>query len=149
MEKDCLFCDIAQRRTRVSEVAHTRHLIAFADQAPIRPGHLQIVPRAHHTCFDEMPASIASAMIRLGQSLARALKAEFDVPRVGFVITGNDVSHVHAHLVPMVCATDITSRRYISNADLEFSPIPTQPPVVLDKVAQSIAERFTSQSEVS
>ncbi|MCR8546543.1 HIT family protein [Salipiger sp. P9] len=121
MHPDCLFCDIARGRSPAHVVFEDRRFIVFADRAPIRPGHLQIVPRAHYPCFDDLPPALAGGLIRLGQRLAKVLKAEYRVARVGFVLTGNDVPHVHAHLVPMQEASDITSRRYIPLDEVPFA----------------------------
>ena len=47
--------------------------------------------------------------------------------RVAFLFTGGDVPHAHAHVVPMVAGTDITSRRYIAEEDLTFQSTPRVP----------------------
>ncbi len=122
-EDSCIFCDIARGRTVSHVVSKTRSVVAVADAAPIRPGHLQIVPRAHHACFDQMPPVLAGQLIRLGQDLARALKHLYQVDRVAFVMTGCDTAHAHAHLVPMVAPTDITSARYFEDVDT-LTPVP-------------------------
>ena len=61
-------------------------------------------------------------MVEVGQRLARKLKSVYRVDRVAFLFTGGDVSHVHAHVVPLHEKTDITSARYITNVEgLHFS----------------------------
>jgi histidine triad (HIT) family protein len=71
-----------------------------------------------------VPAATASDIIHLGQRLSRAAKALYGVPRVAFLFTGGDHAHAHAHLVPMVEKTDITSRRYIAEETLTFRSMP-------------------------
>ncbi|MBN9887782.1 HIT family protein [Salipiger abyssi] len=141
MQPDCLFCDISRGRSLADVVFQDRRFIAFADRAPIRPGHLQIVPRTHVACFDELAPPLAGGLIRLGQRLAKALKAEYRVDRVGFVLTGNDVPHVHAHLIPMHESTDITSRRYIPLDEVPFHP---PEPVSREALAET-AERLRAR----
>jgi len=41
------------------------------------------------------------------------MKAVYGVDRVAFLFTGGDVPHVHAHVIPMVEGTDVTSARYV------------------------------------
>ncbi|MDJ1007813.1 MAG: HIT family protein [Paracoccaceae bacterium] len=110
--KDCIFCEIAAGRAPAAMLFEGERLVAFGDTRPIRPGHVQIVPRAHVETFDDLPADLAAEIVVAGQGLARAMKRHYGVARVGFVFTGNEVAHVHAHLVPLHAATDITSRRY-------------------------------------
>ena len=52
------------------------------------------------------------------------MKARYGAPRVGFAFTGIDVPHVHAHVIPMVETTDLTSRRYIAEEKLTFRLTP-------------------------
>lgn len=59
-----------------------------------------------------MPAELASEIIHLGQRIAKAQKRLYGVSRVGFVFTGNEVAHVHAHVIPLHRADDVTSARY-------------------------------------
>jgi histidine triad (HIT) family protein len=50
------------------------------------------------------------------------MKAVYRVNRVAFVFTGGDISHAHAHVIPMLEKTDITSARYIVNPqDVRFA----------------------------
>ncbi len=108
----CIFCDIATGRPPAHIAWQTRRLTVFADHAPIRPGHMQIIPRAHYATFDELPPDIAAEIVWLGQAIAQAQKALYGVTRVGFVFTGNDVAHCHAHVLPLHESTDITSLQY-------------------------------------
>lgn len=70
-----------------------------------------------------------------GASLQKRL---YCVQRVAFLFTGGDIPHAHAHLVPMVEGTDITSRRYIREETLTFAEIPMPPPAELAKVAKEV-----------
>lgn len=118
----CYFCRIAAG----SAPAHILHrddaIVAFLDPWPIRPGHIQIVPREHFAYFDELPGPLAGRIVEAGQGFAKALKAIYGVERVAFLFTGGDIPHAHAHVVPMHEKTDITSRRYIAERELTFRP---------------------------
>lgn len=126
-DPDCVFCAIAAGTLPAHLVYEDEDVVAFLDRGPIRPGHTQIVPRRHVPHFDDLPADLLVAIILAGQKIARAQKRTWGVERCAFLFTGGDIAHAHAHVVPMVAATDITSRRYIANADLQFRPMP-QPP---------------------
>jgi histidine triad (HIT) family protein len=121
---DCLFCRIAQRKVPAHIVHEDERVLAFLDRGPIRPGHTQIVPKEHFAYFDEAPADVLTATLAVGQKLARVMKRTFKVPRVAFLLTGGDIAHVHAHLVPIHDKTDITSRRYIVEENLTFRSLP-------------------------
>ena len=122
--RPCLFCAIASGRAPAHVVYESPNILAFLDIAPIRAGHVQIIPREHYAYFDDLPPSLAAEIIDAGQRMAKVLKQKQSVKRVAFLFTGGDVPHAHAHVVPMVAATDITSRRYIAEETITFRAMP-------------------------
>lgn len=127
MKVGCVFCRIARGEVAAQKVHKGERIVAFLDIRPIRPGHVQIVPREHFDTFDELPEPLAAEILALGQKLAAALKRRQGVRRVAFMFTGGDVAHAHAHVVPMVAPTDITSRRYIAEETVTFRDLPRAP----------------------
>ncbi|MDU8928019.1 HIT family protein [Alisedimentitalea sp. MJ-SS2] len=119
---DCIFCKIARGEISATEVYRDDRIVAFLDLGPIRPGHVLIIPQEHFPYFDDLPADLAASIMHLGQRLARVQKSELGVDKVGFMFSGGDVAHVHAHLVPMHEKTDLTSRRYIVEENVSFAP---------------------------
>lgn len=120
----CIFCKIASKSIPAHIVYEDDDVIAFLDINPIRPGHVQLIPRMHYPYFDELTPELAAKIMHRGQRIARAMKNIHGVARVGFVFTGSDIAHVHAHLVPLVGATDITSAAYIEQTDITFIEAP-------------------------
>ena len=136
----CLFCRIARRECPAHIVYEDNYLVAFLDTGPIRPGHVQIIPRDHYPTFDDLTAELASRIIILGQRLARILKAKNGVSRAAFLFTGGDIAHAHAHVLPVIEPTDITSRRYIAEDDISFRPIPRPSDEELGQVALGLRQ---------
>ena len=139
MSGDCVFCRIAAGEIPAHRVFEDDELVAFLDIAPIREGHVLIVARRHYADFAETPAPLLDAMTRLGQRLARVQKRLYGVERAAFFLTGGDVPHVHAHVLPMHDKTDVTSRRYIAEPELTFRPPPRAADERLAEVARSLA----------
>ncbi len=142
--RDCLFCRIARGEASAHIVHQDKRLIAFLDIHPIRPGHLQIVPRDHYAYFDDLPPDLAADAIRLGQRLAVLLKRTERVRRVSFCFTGGDIAHAHAHVVPLLAPTDLTSRRYIAEENLTFRPTPRIPDAELAAQAERLRGEFAA-----
>lgn len=139
-KSDCIFCRIASGDIPAAIVAEEDDLVAFLDINPIRTGHVQIVPRAHHPYFDDLPQETAGRIIMLGQRIARAQKQIWQVQRVGFMFTGTDISHAHAHVVPLVRFDDLTSRRYIAEEVVTYR----HPPRPSGEEMAEAAERLRS-----
>lgn len=141
---ECLFCRIARREIPAAIVCEEERVMAFLDVMPIRTGHVQIIPKAHFPTFDETPADLAAEILALGQRLARALKRVHAVDRVAFMFTGGDIAHAHAHIVPMVEPTDVTSRRYIAEETVTFRPLPRAAPRSLEETAERLRTLLAS-----
>lgn len=138
----CLFCRIARREIPAHEVFRNERLVAFLDIGPIRDGHVQIVPREHYETFDELPLELCSEIMALGQRLAKAQKQIYGVQRVAFMFTGGDIAHAHAHIIPLVEKTDITSRRYIVEPELTFRALPRASDEALRETAAALASHL-------
>lgn len=134
----CLFCRIASGEIPATRVYEDEKILAFLDIRPIREGHVLIMPKQHYDYYEQMPEDLAAAVIVLGQKLGRAAKKLYDVPRVGFMFTGTDMAHAHAHVVPMVQPTDLTSRRYIVEEKLTFQAPEQAAPGRLNEVAAKL-----------
>ena len=121
-DQACLFCRIASGHVPSHIVYETDQVLAFLDINPIRTGHVQVIPRQHYPYFDAIPTEVAAGILTVGQKLAPVLRRLFAVKRVAFLFTGGDIAHAHA--VPLVEATDITSRQYIVEANVTFQNAP-------------------------
>ncbi|MBM7066670.1 HIT family protein [Actibacterium sp. 188UL27-1] len=117
---DCIFCDIVAGRTAASVAYRDDRLMVFADHRPIRPGHVQIIPREHYAVFEDVPPELLAEIAVLGQRIARLQKRLYTVARVGFAFTGHDVAHCHAHVIPLHAASDVTSARYADGSAALF-----------------------------
>ena len=80
--------------------------MAFMDVAPVNPGHLLVVPRAHSASLADLDEEVGAHMFVVAQRLAAAVRAS-GVRCEGvnlFLADGEaafqDVCHVHLHLLP-------------------------------------------------
>jgi len=121
---NCHFCKVAHNYPAEHIVHECTELITFLSFDPIRESHALIVTKEHYDYFDDLPAPLSHKIIDLGQKIAKAQKLMYAVERVGFVYTGSDIAHVHAHVVPLFEETDITSLQYInrSGKPVEMTP---------------------------
>ncbi len=138
MSAACCFCKAAAGTAPVHEVYRNGDVMAFLDVSAIRPGHTLIIPIAHHDYFDDLPGDTAAAILHLGQCIARAQKRIYGVARVGFLFSGGDMPHAHAHVVPIHDKTDLTSARYIIEKNLTFRALPPVDPAILAKEADRL-----------
>ncbi len=88
--------------------------VAFLSIHPIRPGHTLVVPRLEIDHWIELDPRLNAHLINIAQSIGRALQRGFNPRRVGLMLAGLEVPHVHYHLVPIDNEGDLS----FANADL-------------------------------
>jgi len=104
---DCIFCKIVRGEIPCSQVYATEHVLAFLDIAPVRPGHVLVIPKAHHETLFDLPPELGGQLLQAVQVVGRAvLKATgaqgLNVGMNNYAAAGQLVPHAHFHLVPRV-----------------------------------------------
>ena len=100
---DCLFCRIRDGEIPAHFVLDEGEALAFLDQRPVFPGHVLLIPRAHHETLMDLPAGLLAPVFAATQRMSRAVQAAMAADGV-FVAVNNIVSqsvpHLHMHVVP-------------------------------------------------
>jgi len=92
--------------------------VAFLSINPMRPGHTLVVPRDEVDHWIDLDPELAGHLIRVGQWVGRAQQAAFSPRRIGVLVVGDEVPHVHLHIVP------INNAGELSFAHADSSPAP-------------------------
>jgi histidine triad (HIT) family protein len=74
--------------------------VAFLSHRPLRPGHTLVVPRLEVDHWLDLEPALLGHVMAVSHQLGRALEHGFRPLRVGMIIAGLEVPHVHVHLVP-------------------------------------------------
>ncbi len=76
-------------------------VVAFLSINPLRDGHTLVVPREEIDHWLEAPPELLDRMTRVEQAIGRALMQAFRPTRIGLIIAGLEVPHLHVHVVPI------------------------------------------------
>lgn len=74
--------------------------VAFLDVSPITDGHVLVVPREEIDHWIDLTDELATHLFLVAQQIGRAQKTAFDCERIGVMIQGYEVPHVHIHVWP-------------------------------------------------
>ena len=80
---------------------------AFLSIAPLRPGHVLVVPKLEVDHWLDLEAELNAHLMTVAQSVGRAQMLAFAPTRVGLMIAGLEVPHVHIHVVPIEGVHDL------------------------------------------
>ena len=102
--------------------------VAFLSINPLRPGHVLVVPRAEVEHWIDLDSGELDHLMRVAQTIGKALQQAYQPEKVGLMLAGLEVPHVHVHLVPITGLND-----------LDFANAETDPdPAALDEAAETI-----------
>lgn len=90
--------------------------VAFLSIHPLRPGHTLVVSRAEVDHWLDLAPDLAAHLMTVAQSIGRALQQAFTPAKVGLMIAGLEVPHVHLHVVPIGGLHDLDFSRQDLNA---------------------------------
>jgi histidine triad (HIT) family protein len=95
--------------------------VAFLSIQPVRPGHTLVVPRREVDHWIDLEPELAGHLVTVGQSLGRAIQHGFACRKVGLVVLGLEVPHVHLHLMQVDEPRDLdfARQRNATAAELE------------------------------
>jgi histidine triad (HIT) family protein len=102
--------------------------VAFLSINPLRPGHTLVVSRAEIDHWLDLDPALAAHLTGVAHSVGRAIQDAFRPVKVGLMIAGLEVPHVHLHLVPIHELADLDFRRAEKDPD----------PASLDGAAKAI-----------
>jgi histidine triad (HIT) family protein len=82
-------------------------VVAFLTIAPIRPGHVLVVPIEQTDRFTDVNPTVWVHATAVAQDIGRVLEHTFDCARVGLIVAGLEVPHCHIHLIPIGSESDL------------------------------------------
>jgi diadenosine tetraphosphate (Ap4A) HIT family hydrolase len=136
---DCTFCAIIAGDLPASVVHRDQVCIAFMDIQPVNTGHVLVVPVEHAAALADLDPDTGAHMFRAAQRIASAVRASgvrchgVNLYLADGAAAGQDVFHVHLHVIPRYRGDGFGFRYAPSNRQ---RPARTD----LDRVANQIAE---------
>lgn len=106
MTNDCVFCRVLSGELESSVVAEAENAVAIMSTDQINPGHVLVIPRRHAAQLGDLTEGEAAEVFRLVHRVALALPKSglrcegYRVSQVNGAAAGQEVFHVHFHLVP-------------------------------------------------
>jgi diadenosine tetraphosphate (Ap4A) HIT family hydrolase len=81
--------------------------VAFLSINPLRPGHTLVVPRVEIEHWIDLAPEDWQYLTQVARRLGAALQRAYDPTKVGMMLAGLEVPHVHIHLVPIDTEQDL------------------------------------------
>ncbi|MDH3277855.1 MAG: HIT family protein [Nitrosopumilus sp.] len=100
---DCIFCKISNGEIPTKILSKTTNSIAFLDAFPLTKGHTLVIPKTHHEKIQDMTPEENSDLF----SMVHKIISKVDKLSGSTLVAvhngrdaGQEIPHVHVHLVP-------------------------------------------------
>jgi diadenosine tetraphosphate (Ap4A) HIT family hydrolase len=91
--------------------------VAILTIAPLKPGHTLVIPIEEIDHWLDVPEDLSAHLFQVAARIGRVLQSVFQPEKVGLIIAGLEVRHVHLHLVPIWQVRDLDFSRQEANPD--------------------------------
>jgi histidine triad (HIT) family protein len=121
--EECIFCNIASGRLEAKKVWEDEKHLAFLDLEPISEGHLLLVPKKHSDYIFDLADDEYLNLFAVAKKIAGPLKQAMGAKRIGIIVEGFGVPHVHIHLVPINLGNELDPNRahHVGEAQLNIT----------------------------
>lgn len=105
MADGCIFCRIVGRELPAERIRETERTLAILDIHPVSPGHVLVMPKAHHETLLDVPEELLKELIvetrQVARAVVRGLEAEgWNLLQNNHRCSGQAIPHVHMHVIP-------------------------------------------------
>lgn len=91
--------------------------VVFLSIDPLTDGHALVVPRQEEAHWVDLPSEIWGHCLQVAQKIASAQEQTFLCKRVGVLVEGYEVPHVHIHVWPTTSPKNFRMDTIIAGQD--------------------------------
>lgn len=93
--------------------------VAFLDVQPMTEGHVLVVPRQEVSHWVDLDDALSAHLFAVAKRIGGAQMEAFDCERIGLLVQGYEVPHVHIHVWPTNSLADFDGKRRADFTDAE------------------------------
>ncbi len=132
-EDNCIFCKFAANKGSFVKLWEDKNFLAFLDYRPITEGHTLLIPKQHFEYIFDLSDKLYGKIFKRAKQLSKLLKTAMEAKRIGIIVEGFGVNHVHIHLVPLKTGGELLKKGTVSVTDEAFAK-------TAEKIKSEIAE---------
>ena len=103
----CVFCEIVSESSPCYKVYEDERHLGILDINPIRDGHILLIPKRHDAYVFNLKEVEYLNLFKIAKLIVPHLQTAFGAERIGMLIGGISISHIHIHLIPTYHSRDI------------------------------------------
>jgi histidine triad (HIT) family protein len=123
-----IFTKIVNGEIPCHKILENETFLAFLDVRPVAVGHTLVIPKQEMDYIFDMDDVRLGELMAFAKKVAKMIKKQVPCIKVGIMVAGLEVPHVHIHLVPIQKVSD-----------LNFANAKAADPEVLSQLAKRIS----------
>lgn len=103
MNKECIFCNIINKKSDSYIVYENELVMAILDIDPINEGHILLITKTHYLDLDEISEDEIKTIFVCVKKIIKALKKVYKLDGYSIMQNGgkfNEIGHFHLHIFP-------------------------------------------------
>ena len=116
---DCQFCKIIKGELEHFVYWEDTDAIAFLSRKPINVGHTLIIPKKHSDYIFDLDDESYSHLFQIAKKLSKPIQEFSGAKRIGVIVSGFQVPHVHVHVIPLNSDHDALNPNIVEITDVE------------------------------
>jgi histidine triad (HIT) family protein len=118
-----IFTKIINGEIPCYKIAEDERYFAFLDINPNSKGHTLCVPKKEVNKIFDLDERDYMGLMAFSRKVAKAIEASVPCERVGMMVIGLEVPHVHVHLIPLHSMKDATFQHKVEMTEKEFEEV--------------------------
>ena len=113
-----LFTKIIRGEIPCHKIAESEDYFAFLDINPWEDGHTLVIPKKEVDYIFDLEDEVYLGLMTFSKKIAAAIEKTIECKRIGILVEGLEVPHVHVHLIQIVKNFTSMKKRKYSNEEL-------------------------------
>ena len=118
-----IFTKIVNGEIPSYKIAEDDRYYAFLDINPNALGHTLCIPKMEVDRLLDLDGETFMGLMAFSRKIGLAIEAAVPCDRVGLMVIGLEVPHVHVHLIPLNSMRDATFQHKVSLSETDFMDI--------------------------
>ncbi len=121
---NCIFCKIVRKEAPATILYEDDKALAFLDIRPLNEGHTLIIPKQHYETVYDIPQDLICHICTIVKRFASIVKDSTKADGITIIqqngrAAGQEIFHLHVHVVPRYEGQKLPHFREIPNASRE------------------------------
>ena len=106
-----LFTRIIRGEVPAHKILEDSSYLAFLDTRPVSPGHTLVIPKIEIDYIFDADDALLAGLMSFAKKTAAAIRRAVPCKKVGLMVAGLEVPHLHLHLIPINAVSDLSFAR--------------------------------------